>query len=157
MVIIISLILLGILLLLIEMLLTPGVGIAGVLALCSFGGSCWYAWTTMGQGPGLTVLAVIVIILVVEVVWMLRSRTWKKLELGTVIDSKVNQEGDHLQVGMEGTTTTRLAPMGTARFGKTTCEVHSDDNAMLDPDTQVTICRIQDKRIYVKPIETDTD
>lgn len=152
MVIIISLILLGILMLLIEMLLTPGVGVAGILGLCSFAGSCWYAWTEMGQDTGLTVLAIIVVLLVIETVWMLRSKTWKKLELGTVIDAKVNQEGELLQVGMTGRTATRLAPKGTARFGETSCEVHSDGNAMLSPDTDVRICRIEDNTIYVTPL-----
>lgn len=152
MVIIISLILLGILMMLVEFLLTPGVGVAGVLGLCAFGGSCYYAWTEMGQDSGLTVLAVIIVIAVLEVIWMLRARTWKKLELGTVIDAKVNREGDHLQEGATGKTVTRLAPMGTARFGNTNCEVNSEGNVMLDPDTDVVISRIDGHRIFVKSI-----
>lgn len=152
MVIIISLILLGILMMLVEFLLTPGVGVAGVLGLCAFGGSCYYAWTEIGQDCGLTVLAIIVVIMILEVVWILRAKTWKKLELGTVIDAKVNQEGDHLQTGVTGKTVTRLAPMGSARFGKTTCEVNSEGNIMLDPDTNVVISRIDGHRIFVKPI-----
>ena len=41
---IITLILVGIVLMIAEILLIPGVGVAGILGLLSLGGSCWYAF-----------------------------------------------------------------------------------------------------------------
>lgn len=152
MIIIFSLILLGIILLLVELLLTPGVGVAGILGLGAFGGASYYAWTTYGQSAGLITIAVLVVLVVIVLYLMLRSRTWHKLELGTVIDSHVNSDRDEMSVGAQGSTITRLAPMGKAMFGSSTCEVTSEGGEMIDPSTPVVVTRIESKRIFVKPL-----
>lgn len=152
MLIIISLILLGIVLMLIEMLLTPGVGIAGVLSLVSLGGSCYYAFDKVDRPTGLIVTSIVIVILVLMTIWILRAKTWKKFELGTVIDAKVNQEGDLVNVGEQGTASTRLSPMGQVRFSSISCEVRSEDNSMVDPGTKVEVTRIENKKIFVKPV-----
>ena len=58
-----------------------------------------------------------------------------------------------LSVGDKGKTITRLAPMGTVRFEKLSCEAKSEDNTMLDPGTRVVISAIEDNRVIVKPIK----
>ena len=49
---IITLILVGLVLILAEILLIPGVGVAGVLGLLSMGGSCYYAFYEFGTLTG---------------------------------------------------------------------------------------------------------
>ena len=58
---IITLILVGLILIFAEILLVPGVGIAGILGLLSLGGSCFYAFTQIGTTAGTIVTAVNVV------------------------------------------------------------------------------------------------
>ena len=54
---IITLILVGLVLIFAEILLVPGVGIAGVLGLLSMGGSCYYAFYEYGYDDRLGCLS----------------------------------------------------------------------------------------------------
>lgn len=148
---IITLILVGLVLIFAEILLIPGVGIAGILGLLSMGGSCFYAFYEFGNTVGAIVTAINAVLIVALTVWVLRAKTWKRMSLETNIDSKA-VEGATLSVGEKGKTLTRLAPMGSARFGNYVVEVKALEG-MLDPDTPVEVVLIEDNKIYVKPIE----
>lgn len=153
MLIIASLIFFGILLMLIELLLIPGVGVAGFLSLASLVGSCVYAFMYIGAAAGVTTTVVVICLLAATFIYILRAKTWKKFETDTVIDSKVNEEGSKVNLGDKGLATTRLAPMGSARFGDTGCEVKSEDNSMIAAGTAIEVTRIEDNKILVKPIK----
>ena len=149
---IITLILVGLVLMFAEILIIPGVGIAGVLGLLSMGGSCYYAFYEFGNTTGAIVTAVNVILLVALAVWILRAKTWKKMSLETNIDSKaVSDNASVLAVGDRGKTLTRIAPMGSARFGDFVVEVKAVEG-MLDPNVDVEVVLIEDNKIYVKPL-----
>lgn len=150
--IIASLILLGILLMFVELMIVPGVGVAGILGLASLAGSCVYAFLEMGTSAGILVTAIVIVLLLVMVFWVLRAKTWKKFELKTEIDSKVGEEILSVRKGDRGVSLTRLAPMGTAKFDGTTCEVKSFDNNMVAPQTVVEVVAVEDNKILVKPI-----
>ena len=148
---IITLILVGIVLMIAEILLIPGIGVAGILGLLSMGGSCWYAFYEFGNLTGGIVTGVTAVVLVAFAVVVLRAKTWKRMALDTRIESKVNQVSVKLHVGDKGRTSTRLAPMGSVRFGGELVEVKALEG-MIDPDTEVEICMIENERIYVKPV-----
>ena len=149
---IITLILVGLVLLFAEILLIPGVGIAGILGLLSLGGSCFYAFNQMGTMVGAIVTAGNVVLIVALTVWVLRAKTWKRLTLETNIESKaVSSESSVLSVGDKGKTLTRLAPMGTVRFGQNAVEVKALEG-LIDPDVEVEVVLIEDNRIFVKPL-----
>ena len=150
---IITLILVGLVLIFAEILLIPGVGIAGVLGLLSMGGSCFYAFHEFGTTAGAIVTGVNAVLIAALTVWVLRAKTWKRMSLETNIDSKA-VEGVSLSLGDKGKTVTRLAPMGSARFGNYIVEVKALER-MLDPETPVEVVLIEDNRIYVKPVGTD--
>ena len=147
---IIVLILVGLVLIFAEILLIPGVGVAGILGLLSMGGSCFYAFYEFGNVTGYIVTAVNVVLLVALSIWVLRAKTWKRMSLETSIDSKA-VESSVLAVGDRGKTLTRLAPMGSARFGDFVVEVKAVEG-MLDPNIEVEVVLIEDNRIYVKPL-----
>jgi membrane-bound ClpP family serine protease len=148
----VALIIAGILFMLVELLLVPGVGIGGILSLLSLGAACWYSFVYISDSVGWMVLVLVLILLVVSVVLALRSRTWRRFELKTEIDSKVNDECCRLEAGQKGVAQTRLAPMGTGRFGETSCEVKSHDNSLIDAGTPLEIVSIEDNQVIVKPI-----
>ncbi len=149
---IITLILVGLVLMFAEILIIPGVGVAGILGLLSLGGSCFYAFYEFGNTVGAIVTGVNVLLLVALAVWILRAKTWKRMSLETNIDSKaVSDNSSVLAVGDRGRTLTRIAPMGSARFGDFVIEVKAVEG-MLDPNIDVEVVLIEDNKIYVKPL-----
>lgn len=148
---IITLILVGIVLMIAEILLVPGIGVAGILGLLSMGGSCWYAFYEFGNLTGGIVTSVTAVVLVAFAVIVLRAKTWQRMTLNTKIESKVNNMTFELRVADKGRTITRLAPMGSVRFGNEIVEVKALEG-MIDPDTDVEVCLIEEGKIYVTPI-----
>ena len=148
---VITLILVGIVLIIAEILLIPGVGVAGILGLLSMGGSCWYAFYEFGNVTGGIVTGVTALVLVAFAVIVLRAKTRKRMTLDTRIESKVNQVSVELHVSDKGRTVTRLAPMGSARFDDEIVEVKALEG-MIAPDVEVEICMIEDDKIYVRPV-----
>ena len=150
---IIALVVLGIILMFIEIFLTPGFGVAGVLSLIAFVTGSWYSFTFVGSTAGIVTTCISVALVILMMILVLRSKTWKRLELKTEVDSKMNEEADLVHPGDEGKTLTRLAPMGTALFGAMSVEVKSWDNTMVAPGTPVRVEMIDDnKKVIVKPI-----
>lgn len=150
---IITLILVGLVLIFAEILIIPGVGVAGILGLLSMGGSCFYAFYEFGNTVGAIVTAVNVVLVVALAVWILRAKTWKRMSLETRIDSKaVSDKASVVAVGDRGKTLTRLAPMGSARFGDYVIEVKAVEG-MLDPEVPVEVVLIEENKIYVKPLQ----
>ncbi|MBQ8170018.1 MAG: hypothetical protein IJZ98_04680 [Bacteroidales bacterium] len=147
---VITLILVGIILIFIEILLIPGVGVAGVLGLLSMGGSCFYAFHEFGLTTGIIVAVVNAVLIIGLAIYVLRAKTWKRMSLETNIDSKA-VESAVLSLGDKGKTLTRLAPMGSARFGDYVVEVKALEG-MLDPEVPVEVVLIEDNKIYVKAL-----
>jgi membrane-bound ClpP family serine protease len=150
---IISLIIIGLLLLFAEILLIPGVGIAGILGLVSLGGSCFYAFNQLGSTVGAIVTAVNVALVVGLSIYVLRAKTWKRLSLDTNIDSKAVADTG-LAVGDRGVTVSRLAPMGSVRFDTELVEVKALEG-FVDPEVEVEIVLMEDGKIYVKPVSEE--
>lgn len=149
----VALILAGIVFMLVEMLLVPGVGIAGFFSVGAFTASCWYTFNYISNCAGWWVTSVVLIILIIMVVIILRAKTWKRFELQTEIHSKVNKELEQIHIGDKGIAHTRLAPRGTGLFGNISCEVKSHDNSMIAASTPIEVVAIIDNQVIIKPIE----
>ncbi len=149
--IIISLILIGLALMLIEILLIPGVGVVGILGVLSMVGSCYFTFVEYGTMVGLIYTGGVILLLMVIMIFVLRAKTWKRAALETNIDSKAVEDAA-VAVGDRGKTVTRLAPMGSARFGNYVVEVKAWEG-MMDPNVEVEVVQVEENRIYVKPIE----
>ena len=150
---IITLIIAGLLLLAAELVLIPGFGVAGILGVASLVGSCWVAFTQVGTTAGIITLVANILLAIISTVLVLRSKTWKKLSLGTNIDAKVDttpvEKG--ISVGDKGTTITRLAPGGKVMLGTNMLEAFSRDT-IIEPGIDVEVCEVQGNKIYVKQI-----
>lgn len=152
---IIVLILVGLILIFAEVLLIPGVGIAGVTGLLSMAGSCFYAFHELGTTTGVVITAVNAALIIGLTIWVLRAKTWKRFTLNTNINSKAfdfNEE--KIGIGDKGRTITRIAPMGTARIGDQTYEVKALEG-MIDPGVDIEIVLIEDNKIYIQPVEEE--
>lgn len=150
---VVSLIIAGILLLLVELLIVPGVGAAGFAGLACFGAACYFSFDRFGVLTGSIVTAVLSLSLLALLIYVLRAKTWKRFELKEEIKATVAPASCPLNPGDRGATETRLAPMGSARFGNGSFEVKSETNDMVAPGTAVEVVRIEDNKIIVKPLE----
>lgn len=147
---VITLILVGLVLIFAEIMLIPGVGVAGVLGLLSIGGSCYYAFVEFGALTGGILTGVNALILLLLIIYVLRAKTWKRFTLDTNINSKAVNMGEVLSIGDRGKTLTRLAPMGAVRVGNNVVEVKALEG-MIDPGVDVEVVLIEDNKIYVSP------
>ena len=146
---VITLIILGLMLLFAEILIIPGVGVAGILGLLSMGGSCAYAFMEIGQTAGIVVTAVNAIMIALLTVWVLRAKTWKRFALETNIDAKAVVPEVDVVPGTKGVSITRLAPMGMARFGDLRLEVTAREG-IIDPCVEVEGVEVDGMNVYVK-------
>ena len=151
----VGLVIVGILLMLVELLLVPGVGVAGFLGLASLVAACWYTFACIGYSGGWWVTVFVLAMLVVMTVVVLRNRTWKRFELKTEVNSRVNEESSLVNPGDKGVAQTRLAPMGTGRFGAVSCEVKSSDNSMIAAGTPLEVVAVENNQVIVKPLESN--
>ncbi len=147
--IIITVILIGIIGLVLEFLVVPG-GIVGVISGLIIAGGIGMAYYQYGALAGNITLIVTVVGILIGIVFLLRSRTWKKLMLNTQIDSKVNEVNEaKIKVGSEGVTVSRLAPGGKAIFDGEIAEVFSAQE-FIDENKEIIVLKIEGNKITVK-------
>jgi membrane protein implicated in regulation of membrane protease activity len=86
---IILLIILGLVLLLLEFAVIPGVTIAGIGGFVLLAGSVYIAFAEMGKVAGFITLGVVLIISPLMIYYFFKSRAGKKMILDSKIDGKV--------------------------------------------------------------------
>lgn len=149
-IIIASLIIVGIVLMVVEMLLIPGFGISGLGAIAAFGYANYYAFTELGNLAGFITLFASLVTAIFVIIFVLRSKAIDKLELNKKIESTVATEASkQVKVGDTGVAITRLALIGNALINDHIIEVKSCDG-FLDENTPIIVERIIENVIMVK-------
>lgn len=151
--IIILLLVLGVVLILLEFFVLPGITVAGIAGVVMMLGGIYLSYHHFGSTIGhLTVLGSVVFSLLA--LWIaLKSGTWNRIMLKTEVDSKVEKLSEEtVVVGDEGICLSRLAPMGQVRINNHIVEAKST-GAYVDEKTEVKVIKIVDKVIVVKPIK----
>lgn len=148
--IICALVLVGLLLMVVEMLLIPGFGVAGLGSIAAFGYANYYAFTELGNLAGFITLFASLVSAILVITFVLRSRAIDKLGLNKKIDSTVATEASkQVKVGDTGVAITRLALIGNALINDHIIEVKSCDG-FLDENTPIIVERIIENVIMVK-------
>ena len=151
---IILLIVFGILLILLEFLVVPGITIAGLGGLAMLIGGVYLAYDAYGAMIGTYTLVGTLIASSVALVLALRSNTWKRFMLNSEIKSHAFDKEDEslpdLKPGDTGITVSRVAPVGKVRVGDIYIEAKAQ-NAYLDPNTEVVVVKVFPNQIIVKP------
>ena len=149
---IIILMLLGLVLVLTEIFLIPGIGVAGILGVLSMCGSSYFAFIEYSTLGGVVSTAVNLTLLATLAIIAFRAKTWKRLSLNTNIDSRaVSDESELVRVGEKGKAMTRMAPSGTVLFDNAKVEARSFEG-IIDAGSEVEVVLIEDNKIYVKQI-----
>lgn len=148
--IIVSLIIAGLILFIIEVFLLPGISIAGIISAICLLYANYYAFDTMGTLPGCITLAISAIGVVAITVWFMRSKTVDKLSLKKTIDYKPEPlKGLNLKAGDEGVALTRLALIGNAEFDGNIIEVRSTGD-FIEEKSRIRVNRIRDGIVLVE-------
>ena len=148
--IIVSLIIAGLILFIIEVFLLPGISIAGIISAICLLYANYYAFDTMGTLPGCITLAISAIGVIAITVWFMRSKTVDKLSLKKTIDYKPEPlKGLNLKAGDEGVALTRLALIGNAEFDGNIIEVRSTGD-FIEEKSRIRVNRIRDGIVLVE-------
>lgn len=151
---IVSLIIIGVLLLVAELILLPGLTVAGIGGLVSFGVAIYLGFSNYGVTGGTIVIIAILAISVASIIISLRARTWQRLSLKENIDSTSQFEPEQeVEIGAQGVTITRLAPMGNVTINNKTYEAKSLGDLYIDPKTKIEVVGYENFNIIVKTIE----
>jgi membrane-bound ClpP family serine protease len=146
----ITLILIGLIFVLLEVLVIPG-GIAGIVGGGLVVVGIVLAYDTFGAIAGHITLAGTLVVSIILVIVAIRSNTWKKFTLSKKIDGRVNEMDQSLKVGDKGKTISRLAPMGKVDINDNFHEVYTHGE-FIDQNVDIEIIKLQDNKIFVKQI-----
>ena len=125
---IILLILLGVLFLVAELVLLPGVSLGALFALVCYGSAIYTAFADYGPFTGGIVVLIILALSFVATVLSLRSKTWQRFSLKQKIESSSMPLPDNeVKAGDRGVAVSRLAPMGKVEIGGRIYEAKSTD------------------------------
>lgn len=146
---IIALIVLGLILILLELFVTPGF-VTGLL-----GGVAWFyalykIYQVYGTVSGHLALAGLILLLIACIVIAVKSGVWEKVSLHSNVEGKVN-ELPEVVVGDTGYTSSALRPMGRMVINNQSIEVTSMGE-LVDTGAFVEVIKIENNKIYVKQI-----
>ena len=149
--VVVTLILIGLAFLLLEILVIPGTGVAGIIGFILLGIGVWQAYSYYGSTTGHWVLAGTFAATVVVLAYSLRAKTWRRVALNSEIGSRVNIiDEENLKPGDEGKSISRLVPGGKAVFKNEFYEVRTMGE-FIDQGVDIVIEKIEDHKIFVKP------
>ncbi len=147
---IIALIALGILLILLEFFVVPGITVAGIGGLILLISGIALSYSKYGAPEGHYLLVATVLTLVFILYISFKSKTWKKISLNTAIDSKAKEDLSLIvNVTDEGTTVSRLAPTGTILINDQLIEAESR-SGFVDENEKIEVIKIKGNKIIVK-------
>lgn len=151
---IVLLVFFGLLFLVAELVLLPGVSIGALLALVCYGSSVYLAFRDFGTGAGILVIVIILVLSLVATVISLRAKTWQRFSLKQEIRSSSTpvMPAEELQIGDRGVTLSRLSPMGKVEIGGRTYEAKSL-GAYVDPQRDVEVVGFENFSVIVKTIK----
>ena len=139
---ILILVLIGVLLLVAELVLLPGISVAGIGSLLAFGAAIFYAFIQYGVLIGLVTLTAAVLLSVLAVFISLRANTWQRLSLKATIDSTSTPTPQQNNI---------LAPMGKVRVGEVTAEAKTIDG-YINPRQSVEVIGFENTVVIVRAV-----
>lgn len=150
---IILLILLGIVLLLLEFLIVPGVTIAGIGGVIALVAAVVLSYTSHGTVVGNYMLLGTVFTIILVLYISFKTGTWRKVMLNNSVISRVEYglTGDSVKIGDTGMTITRLNPIGKVMIKDQVYEGKSV-GGFINEKTKVEVIKIQTNNIIVKQI-----
>lgn len=150
---IILLILLGLVLLLIEFAVIPGITIAGIGGFLLLAGAVFIAFREYGTIPGFVTLLIVLILAPAMIYYFFKSKSGKKMILEKNIKGKVDLiDETKISAGDTGKTIGRLAPAGKVRINGEVVEAQST-GILIDQHTEIKVLKIDSNKVIVEPLK----
>ena len=151
---IILLIFFGLLFLVAELVLLPGVTVGTALALLCDGCTIWLAFRDFGTGGGAAAIVAVLLLSLLVTVVSLRAKTWQRFSLRQQIRSSSTpvSPAEELHIGDRGTTLSRLSPMGRIEIGGRAYEAKSAVG-YVDPQREVEVVGFENFSVVVKIVK----
>ncbi|MDH8700720.1 membrane-bound ClpP family serine protease [Dysgonomonadaceae bacterium PH5-43] len=148
--IVVTLCILGILLILVEIFLIPGVTIAAIIGAVFALGGIFYAFSSLGTTAGIITVAVVSVVTLLAVVYLIKSKALDSIALKTDISSTVASESQtNYEVGDEGVTISRLNPIGKVKVNGVVIEGKSIGD-FINEDTPIVVVKVSPTQLLVK-------
>ncbi len=150
---IILLIFLGVLFLVAELLLLPGISIGTILSLVCYGCAIYLAFDGYGTCTGAIVVAVVLLLSLITTMVSLRAKTWQRFSLKQEIDSSsMRHPENEISIGTRGISVSRLSPMGKVEIGGKSYEAKSVD-VYIEQKQPVEVVGFDNFAVIVKKAE----
>lgn len=150
-IIVAALVILGVVLLLIEFFLLPGISIAGIGGAIFMIGGVIYAYIYLGSTTGTATLVLSLIMLAGAFVWLVKSKSLQKIALTADITETVdNSELKSLKKGDTGVAVSRLNPIGKVMVNDVVVEGKSFDGEFIDEDAEIEVIRVETYNVAVR-------
>ena len=147
---IVLMILAGLVLFLLELLVIPGISIAGIGALILMALSVYLSFSLFGPTTGTIVLSGVLLSMGLVLALTFRSKTWRRVSLHTQVNSKANDVTRYgIAPGDTGLSITRLGPVGMVEIGEHRVEGHSE-GPFIDQQSQIVVTRVEPSFVVVK-------
>lgn len=148
---IISLIIIGLALIVIETIFIPGTTVVGILGLICIIAGLVMTFNNFGSSVGWVTTGGTAIVSAMVFVYMFRSGAWNRFALKQSIDSKVNEAKPvEVNVGDEGIALSALRPMGKAEINGKMYEVQSLGD-LVPAESLIRVLKIEKRKIFVEP------
>jgi membrane-bound ClpP family serine protease len=147
-----SLIILGLGLILVEIIFVPGTTLVGLVGFILLAIGVGLGFRYFGGQIGWTIAGVTAVTSGVILVYAFKANVWGRFSLKSTIDSKVNEgELDGIVAGAEGVALSALRPSGKAELATRTFEVRTM-GAYVESGTRIRVMQIVSNQIIVEPI-----
>jgi membrane-bound ClpP family serine protease len=147
--IVIVLCVIGIILILAEIFLIPGITIVALAGAAFSIGGVFYAFSRLGTTGGVITLLLNMAVVAAAFVYLIKSKALDKIALKTNIDSTVGaKELPPISEGDTGTTISRLNPIGKVRVHHITMEAKTLGE-FVDENTTVTVVKVLPTQLIV--------
>ena len=149
---IISLIIIGLALIVVEMIFIPGTTIVGILGLVCLIAGLVMTFNNYGSSVGWLTTGGTAVLSAGVFIYSFRSGAWKRFALKQSMTSKVNESKPLMvEVGDEGLALSTLRPMGKGEFNNQVMEVTSLGD-LVEADSAIKVIKIDKRKIIVEPI-----
>lgn len=143
--------LLGLILVLVEIFVSPGF-IAGIGGIISLAVASSMVFNTYGDSKGWAFISISIAVLLTCIFIAFKSGVWDKLALKEDIKGEIHvNDKFHPEIGMQGIALSSIRPSGNAEFEGHTAEVHAQSE-FIDTKSNIKIVKIEDNRIFVTKI-----
>ncbi|MDH3199833.1 MAG: hypothetical protein OEM15_02965 [Myxococcales bacterium] len=148
-VVVVAVLVLGLLLLLAEVAIVPGFGVAGVLGMLALAAGAIAAWTELGPFWGTVTGGVSIVAAGVMLYVIPKSRAGRRMVLEHSQAEAVSQEDRSDLLGRRGTTVTPLRPIGRVRFGHDEVDVMTEGE-YVESNREVEVMTVEGPRVVVR-------